>query len=139
MIGQDVRQVTSAAGHILRTLASAFFKIVLWFLGVGVIGAGAVEGVAYFGVGKLSTLSLVAAIVLGVIVGYAAGLTVLVSEAVRALITASKEAEKGVAEVAKGAEGEIGKALSGAGGIVGEAVKAVEGGVSGLEHHQEKK
>ncbi len=139
MITQDLKQVQSAAGHILRTLAQAFVKIFAAFVVAGVIGAGAVEGVAYFGVGKLSTPSLIAAIALGVIVGYAAGLTVLVSEAVRALITASKEAEKGAVELGKGAAGDVGKALSGAEGALGGVVKAVEGGVSGLEHHGEKK
>ncbi len=103
-------------GHLLGGLRRAIGRILLWFLIFGLIGAAIVEGVSLFeGRGGPTTVTHIVAAAIGIVLGYAAGLTVLMVEVIRFLIAAVKEAEKTV-------EGEMGNL----GGIVGEVGKAIE-------------
>jgi|GEM_PF-980285 len=97
----DVRKIESVAGHLLGAVGRAFVKILGAFLGFGIIGGGAVEGANYFvtNQGAPTTLTHIAAGIFGVILGYAAGLTVAVTEAIRALLDAGKEAVTEVGHV----------------------------------------
>jgi hypothetical protein len=90
--------------------------VLLWFLICGIIGAGIVELVAFVetqrGPGLFTNIT---AAVIGVVVGYAAGLTVLVAEVIRFLVEAVNEARQTV-------EGDLGQL----GGLAGEVGKAIE-------------
>jgi len=135
MVTQDIRRVESATGHILRAVGRAFIKVFTGFLGGGIIGAGAVEGVSYFNNGhQLTTLGNIAAGVFGVVLGYAVALTIAVGEAIRALIDAGKEAAKEAQTVEKTVVGDAGKVAGGAGGVVGGIVQSVAHEVQNLEH-----
>jgi hypothetical protein len=108
-------------GHLLRGLGHAIGRVILWFLIFGLIGAALVEVVAYvestphqaFGL-----LTNIAAAAVGIILGYAAGLTVVVAEVVRLLTEAIREAQKGV-------EGDLGNLGNIAGGVVKEIEKRI--------------
>jgi hypothetical protein len=103
-------------GHLLGGLRRAAGRIVLWFLICGLIGAAIVEGVSLIETkGGPTLVTHISAAVIGVIVGYAAGLTVLVGEVIRFLVEAVKEAQQTV-------EGDLGNL----GGVVGEVGKAIE-------------
>jgi uncharacterized protein (DUF697 family) len=127
MIGQEIRGVESAAGHILRAVGRAFVKVLTGFLAGGVVGAGAVEGVQYFHNGGFSSLGHIAAAVFGVVLGYAVGLTMAVGEAIRALLDAGKEAAKGAENLEKTVVGDAEKVAGGAESGVGSIVKAIGG------------
>lgn len=129
MITSDIRRIQTVGGHLFGALRRAFGKIVTSFLGAFVVGAGAVEGIHFFAnnQGVPTTLTNVAAAAFGVVLGYAAGLTTAVVEAIRGILEAGRDA-------VKDAEGEISKVTQGAEGLVGGAIKAVEGGVQNLEH-----
>ena len=106
----------SVVGHRLGGLRRAIGRVLLWFLIFGIIGAGIVELVAFVethhGPGLFTNIT---AAVIGIVVGYAAGLTVLVGEVIRFLVEAVNEARQTV-------EGDLGQV----GGIVGEVGKAIE-------------
>ncbi len=122
MITQDIRRAQSVTGHLLAAVGRAFLKVVGFFLLFGAIGAGAVEGVA-FGTTQHAptTLTHIAAAVFAVVLGYAAGLTTAVVEAIRGLIEAGKEGVKEAEKVEQTVTGDI-----------GNVVKGVEGKI---EHH----
>ena len=87
------------AVHLLKSLFRAFFKITFTGLVVGVLAAGAVLLVAYLNDGHVwppQTLIAVAAAAMGVLGAYAAGLTMLLREALRAALTVERGAVKGV-------------------------------------------
>ncbi len=135
MITQDIRRIETVSGHILRAVGRAFVKVFSSFIIFGAIGAGAVEGVSYFGVtNHPTTLTHIAAGVFGVVLGYAAGLTAAVVEAIRALIDAGKEAEKGAVRLEQTVASDAGKVIGGAEGGVEGIVKAVGHEVQNLEH-----
>ena len=106
----------NVVGHLLGGLRRAIGRVLLWFLIFGLIGAGIVELVAFVetshGPGLFTNIT---AAVIGVVVGYAAGLTVLVAEVIRFLAEAVNEARQTV-------EGDLGHL----GGIAGEVGKAIE-------------
>ncbi len=138
MITQDIRRVETAAGHIFRAVRRAIGKVLLWFvIGLGV-GGGAVEGVGAFGKGFTTiqaptTLTHIAAIAFGLVLAYAAALTMAVSEAIRALIEAGKDVEQGAVKVEKAVTGEVGSIASGGEGVLGGVLKSVEQGAQRLE------
>lgn len=106
----------SVIGHLLGGLRRAIGRVVVWFLIFGLIGAGIVELVAFVETHNPPGLfTNITAAAIGVTVGYAAGLTVLVGEVIRFLIEAVKEAQKTV-------EGDLGSL----GNIAGEVGKAIE-------------
>jgi hypothetical protein len=127
MITQDIRRIESASGHILRAVGRAFGKVVSFFLLFGVIGAAAVEGTSYFVNSNVfgTGLTHIAAGAFGVVLGYAAGLTTAVVEAIRALLEATKDAGKEAENVGKTVLGDAEKAGSGAEGLVGGVVKSI--------------
>lgn len=104
-------------GHLLGGLRRAIGRVILWFLIFGLIGAGIVEVISMVETKGASptVLTHITAAVIGVVLGYAAGLTVLVSEVIRFLVEAAREAEKGV-------QGDLGSL----GNIAGEVGKAIE-------------
>jgi hypothetical protein len=121
MITQDIRRAQSVTGHLLAAVGRAFLKVVGFFLLFGVIGAGAVEGAA-FGTSSThaipGTLTHIAAAVFGVVLGYAAGLTTAVIEAIRGLIEAGKEGVKEAEKVEQTVTGDIGNVIKGVEGKI---------------------
>ncbi|HKD76396.1 MAG TPA: hypothetical protein VKB76_12915 [Ktedonobacterales bacterium] len=121
MITQDIRRAQSVTGHLLAAVGRAFLKIVGFFLLFGVIGAGAVEGVAFGTTQHVpSTLTHITAAVFGVVLGYAAGLTTAVVEAIRGLIEAGKEGVKEAEKVEQTVTGDIGNVVKGIEGEIGK-------------------
>jgi len=92
-------------GHIVATLFRAFVRIFLAAVFCGVIGAGVTLLVAFVKTSHWppDTLTLIAAIAVGVLALYAGGVTVLMHEAVRALEEAAKDVEKDAGSAIKGA------------------------------------
>lgn len=84
--------------RLLRALFRAFFRIVFTALIFAAIGAGATLLVAYQQNPHWppTTLVIVTAAVIGVLAGYAAGLTTLVGEAVKGVEDAEKDVVKEV-------------------------------------------
>lgn len=101
-------------GHILATLFKAIGRIFFAAIFCGIIGAGVVFLVSFVKSGHWppDTLTIVAAVAIGVLSLYAGGVTVLMREAVHAL-----------QEVIKDAEGEAGAALKGAASVAQEIEK----------------
>ncbi|HEV2236822.1 MAG TPA: hypothetical protein VGR57_09215 [Ktedonobacterales bacterium] len=86
-------------GHLLKSLFRAFFKITFFALFTGALAAGATLLVAYLNNGQIwppRRLIEVAAVVIGVLAAYAAGLTMLLREAVQAALSVEHEAVTGV-------------------------------------------
>ena len=85
--------------HLIKSLFHAFFKIAFAALFAGALAAGATLLVVYLNNGHLwppRTLIDVAAAAIGVLAAYAAGLTMLLREAVHAALTVEHGAAKGV-------------------------------------------
>jgi hypothetical protein len=96
--------------HLLKSLFRAFFKITFTALFVGALAAGALLLVAYLNDGHVwppKTLIEGAAAAMGVLAAYAAGLTMLVREALRAALTVEHGAVKGVEHEVTGVEHEL--------------------------------
>ncbi len=105
-------------GHLLGGLRRAIGRILLWFLIFGLIGAAVVEVVAFVeGGNKLppGLFTNITAAVVGIVVGYAAGLTVLVAEVIRFLAEAVRDAQKNL-------EGDLGTL----GNVAGNVAQAIE-------------
>ena len=87
----------SILAHIMTGLRRATGRIILWFL-IGFVAAAAiVEGVAFAASsGHFYALTHIAALVMGIAFGYAAGLTVLVVEVVRFLVKGLQDLERDV-------------------------------------------
>lgn len=137
MISQEIKGIQSVSGHILRAVGRAFGKVLTSFLIFGVVGAGAIEGTSFATLSPHTfgdTLTHITAVAFGLVLGYAAGVTTAVAEAIRGLVDASKEATKEAENVGKAALGDVEKVGSGAEGVVGGIVHAVEGGVNKVEH-----
>jgi hypothetical protein len=96
--------------HLIKSLFRAFFKIIFTALFVGVLAAGAMLLVAYLNTGQVwppRRLIEVAAAVIGVLAAYAAGLTMLLREALRAALTVEHEAVKGIEHEVSDIEREV--------------------------------
>ncbi len=107
----------STAFHVFGALGRAFGRVVLWFFALLIVGFGGVELVSGVILQHPATLFVhIGAVVVGLVLGYAAGLTVLVREVVRALIGVIRE----IQTIAKDGETDIGKILS-----------RIEGAISG--------
>jgi hypothetical protein len=86
--------------HLVRAAFRAFFRLVVTVIVAAAVGVGGTLGVAYqqFHVWPPKTLTEVTAGVIGVLAAYAAGITVLVREAIAGV----KDVERGAAhEVAE--------------------------------------
>ncbi|HEU5349394.1 MAG TPA: hypothetical protein VFU63_12360 [Ktedonobacterales bacterium] len=85
-------------GHLLGGLRRAVGRVVLWFIIFGLIGAAVVEIVAFIETGgdAPGLFTNIIAVIMGIVFGYAAGLTVVVGEVIRFMVEAIHEAEKGI-------------------------------------------
>jgi ABC-type Fe3+-siderophore transport system permease subunit len=96
--------------HLIKSLFHAFFKITFTGLFIGALAAGATLLVAYLNDGHVwppKTLIDVAAAAMGVLAAYAAGLTMLLREALRAALTVEHGVAKGVEQEVEGVEHEL--------------------------------
>lgn len=95
--------------HLVKSLFGAFFKITLTALFIGAVLAGIVLLVAYQSdpIWPPKPLTEVAAGAIGVLAAYAAGLTVLLREAVRAALTVERGVIKGVEQEVETIEHEV--------------------------------
>ncbi|HEY7781973.1 MAG TPA: hypothetical protein VIC85_17410 [Ktedonobacterales bacterium] len=93
--------------HLIKTAFRAFFSILFAVIVAGALGAGLALLVSWVGTSAWppSHLGVIAAAAVGVLAAYAGGLTVLVREAVRGLLTAAGDVEKDVKGAVDVAEG----------------------------------
>lgn len=106
----------SIAFHVLGALRRAIGRVILWFFVLLIVAAITVEIVGYIAAGQhIVTLTHVAAAIMGVILGYAAALTVLVGEVVRFFVKTLRDAEQEL-------KGEIGAGAK----IVDTVIEGVE-------------
>ncbi|PWT71115.1 MAG: hypothetical protein C5B60_11315 [Chloroflexi bacterium] len=97
---------TSTLFHFIGALRRAIGRVLIFGLLFLVIGAALIEGVAYI-IGSRpyqpALITHITAAIAGIILGYAAALTVLAGEVIRAFIEAIRDVENGVkAEVGDG-------------------------------------
>jgi hypothetical protein len=97
---------TSTLFHFIGALRRAIGRVLIFGLLFLVVGVALIEGVAYI-VGSRpyqpTPFIHISAAIAGIILGYAAALTVVVSEVIRAFIEAIRDVENGVkAEVGDG-------------------------------------
>jgi cytochrome c oxidase assembly factor CtaG len=97
--------IMRVTGHILATLFKAIGRIFLAAIFCGIIGAGVVFLVSFVKSGHWppDTLTIIAAVAIGVLSLYAGGVTVLMREAVRALQEAVRDVEHDAGSAIKGA------------------------------------
>ncbi len=95
--------------HLIKSLFGAFFKITFTALFTGAALAGIALLVAYHNepVWPPNALTEVAAGAIGVLAAYAAGLTVLLREALRAALTVERGLIKGVEHELEDIEHEV--------------------------------
>jgi hypothetical protein len=88
-------------GNLIKYIFRAFFRIVFSALFFGLIGAGIVLLVAALATGHWppDTLTISACVAIGVLAAYAAGITVLVGEAVSAVRDVEQDVAKEIKEV----------------------------------------
>ena len=102
----------SILGHLIGTAFGAFWRILSTTVVTAAIGAGAVLGLIYYETHQLlwpprDQLTLVALIGVTVLSAYAGGVTMLMTEAVRALKEAAKIAEHEVVAPIEAAERDL--------------------------------
>lgn len=92
-------------GHVVATLFRAIVRIFLAAIFCGIIGFGVTLLVAYVKTSHWppDTLTLIAAIAVGILALYAGGVTVLMNEAIHALQEAAKDVEQDAGSALKGA------------------------------------
>jgi hypothetical protein len=83
-------------GHLITTGCRTIWRILFMSLFAAALGAGVALLVAYEGTRQWppTQLMYVAAVALAVVAGYAVGVTVLLSESVKALVDAATVAER---------------------------------------------
>jgi len=111
-------QAASTMFHLLGALRRAIGRVFLIFFLFLIVAGGITEGVGYSTSNPhaLTPLTHITAAVIGLALGYAAALTVLVGEAIRAMVSAIQTVEKDV-------KGE----LSGGAKILETVVHTIEG------------
>ena len=96
----------SSLFHLLGALRRAVARVILFGLLFFIIGIALIEGLAYIVGSRPYTPALIThitAVITGLILAYAAALTVLATEAIKALVDAIRDVEGGVkAEVGDG-------------------------------------
>ncbi len=108
--------VTSTLFHLLGALRRAIGRVIVVFLLFVIISAAIVEAIAHFALNQHGVPVHVTAAIIGVVVGYAAALTVLVGEAIHLLVEAIQTVEKDVqSEVSGGVK------------ILDQVIKTIEG------------
>jgi hypothetical protein len=98
----------STAFHVFGAFGRAIGRVILWFFILLVVGFGAVEGVTRVTGHPATTFVHIGAVALGLVLGYAAALTVLVREVVSALVGVVREIRK----IGQDGETDISKILS---------------------------
>ncbi len=95
--------------HLLGTVVKIFFRVVLATLVCAAIGAAAVLAVSYVETQQWppKTLTIVVLVAIAVLSGYAGGMTVLMSEAVREAIRGVRAVEQDVGNVVSTVEKDI--------------------------------
>ena len=116
-------QPVSTVFHLMGALRRAIGRVVLWFFVTGIVGALIVEVVGFAVTTNRtgyhpSVLTNVAAIAIGVILAYAAALTVLVGEVIRFVVGSAQKAEQ-----------QVKTDLSG-------GAKFIDAAVQAIEHHE---
>lgn len=107
--------------HLLGALRRAIGRVFLWFFLLLIVGAAGTEVAAYFVLGHPASytpagLTHVVAVAIGLVLGYAAALTVLVGEVIHFMVASVHTAEREIkAEVAAPAK------------IIGAIAQGVEG------------
>jgi hypothetical protein len=98
--------IMRVTAHIVGTLFKAIGKIFLAAIFCGIIGAGVVLLVSFVKSNHWppDTLTIISAVAVGVLALYAGGITVLMREAVRALVEAAKDVESNAGHALAGAE-----------------------------------
>lgn len=99
-------QSASTVFHLLGALRRAIGQVILWFFLLLIVGALIVEGIGYFAAGQhFELLTHIAAGAVGLTLGYAAALTVLVGEVIRFFVASVRTAERDLkGEVTAGAK-----------------------------------
>lgn len=93
--------IERAGFHLLGAMRRAIGKVFLFFILFLIIGFVLMEALLFF-VGNSSSLSAIplinhiAAVIVGLTLGYAAAITVLAAEAIRFLVSTVRDVEKGV-------------------------------------------
>ena len=95
----------STAFHIFGALGRAIGRVLLWFFGLLIVGFGATQGVVAATGHNVGLFSYIGGAVVGLVLGYAGALTVIVREVVTVLIDVFREVQK----VAQCGETDIGK------------------------------
>jgi hypothetical protein len=95
--------------HLLRTIFKIFFQVVLATLICAAIGAVAVLVVSFVMVRQWppSQLTIIALVAIAVLSGYAGGMTVLMSEAIREAIRGVRAVEQDIGHVVGAVEQDI--------------------------------
>ncbi len=93
----SARASGSILSHVFGALRRAIVRVLLWFL-IGFVVAGAiVEGAVFTAThGQFPVWGIIIAVIGGVLLGYAAGLTVLVAEVIRFFVKTLQDLEKDV-------------------------------------------
>lgn len=88
-------------GNLIKYFFRAFFRIVFSSLLAAIIGAGLALLISFLVTDTWppTTLTIAAAVVIAILAAYAAGMTVLVGEAIAAVRDAEQEVTKGVGEL----------------------------------------
>jgi hypothetical protein len=88
-------------GKVIKFFFRAFFRIVFSSLLCAIVGAGLVLLISFLVTATWppTTLTLATCLVIAILAAYAAGMTVLVGEAIAAVRDAEQELAKGVGEL----------------------------------------
>jgi hypothetical protein len=85
--------------HLVGALRRAIARVILFGVLFFIIGIGLIEGLAFIVAShpyQPALITHITAVIAGIILAYAAALTVLASEAIQALLAAIKDVEGGV-------------------------------------------
>ncbi len=111
--------VESVAGHIFKALGKAIVNILLAFIVCLIVGFAVAAGALFYALGHLHTLSIIAAVLVGVLAGYAGAVTALLVAAVREALALAKAA--------------VGEARA----TVGEVERGGAAAINAIEHHRQ--
>jgi hypothetical protein len=112
--------LAGAAFHVFGALGRAFGRVLLWFVILLGVAGGGVEVISRVTTtGSVGIGTHIAAVIAGLVAGYAAALTVIVGEVVRVLIGVVQIVQKGL----KGAETDAGSVLHDIEGVISGGAK----------------
>ena len=108
----------SSAFHVLGAFGRAIGRVILWFFILLIVGFGAIQGVAA-ATNHLGLFSYIGGAVVGLVLGYAAGLTVIVGEVVRILVGVVHELQA----IVKDGETDVGSIVGRLEGVISGSKK----------------